>query len=94
MPAVTVTLATPAITRANGNFQVNFSDGTQLEFSTAEGVQQWCRARVPAVEGVKAQLITNRLAVNPLLNDPAQWDGKQLTFDVENVNPVLVYRLS
>jgi hypothetical protein len=95
MSAISVTFkASGAIQPSGDLLYVNFEDGSQLELSGPEGLQQWVLARLPDLDGVRALAIANRLAQDPLMDSPAVWDGKTITLDPEQALPADVFKVT
>lgn len=76
-----------------GEVRINFLDGTELPFESATALTDFVANNQPTLDQVRAYLIANRLTNDPLLDSPALWDGKTLSFDLEQVNPQLVFRV-
>lgn len=93
MAAISTQFATPAITQSEGLLFVHFSDGSNLEFDSPTGLQNWVLGRLPDLDGVRAIAIANRMAQDPLLDTPAIWDGKTATLDVEQATPGNVFKV-
>jgi hypothetical protein len=95
--ALTVKLATTnalVVDSETGKVTINFDGGTSLEFEQATDLSNLVADYLPQVENLRAWLIVNRLANDPLLDSPALWEGKLLTFDVEQALATNVFKVT
>jgi len=94
MAAVVIEFATPALVRSGDTLTVNYANGDQNEYTGATGLQDAVSDAISNNPTLfRLFFIANRLALDPLMDSPAVWDGKKATFDPEQANPANVFKV-
>lgn len=85
MAATVVKFDTPAFVIDGGTGVITFrwSDGSTEDFNSVGDLAAKMADRVPDAAAVRAVAIVHTLALDPMFDSPALWNGKQYTLDPE-----------